>query len=138
MLNAAINKNIKVASNQEHPGAPWFHWCPDSRHPGYWVIPQGRTIQCSYIRYSIYNGVPYEMGTEGLRRPQFARAMYATPKLPVEAGVEDHDLNPFVHNCPFNFAFEQALQHVSDPGMLAEVARLRTLVARIPIYSKLA
>jgi hypothetical protein len=63
---------------------------------------------------------------------------YCTPKSPVKAGVKDHDLDPFIHDCPFNFAFEQALQHVGDLGMLAEVARLCTLLAHIPIYSELA
>jgi hypothetical protein len=64
--------------------------------------------------------------------------VHSLPKLPVEAGVKDHDLNLFICDCPFNFAFKQALQHVGDPRMLAEVARLHTLVAYIRIYLELA
>jgi hypothetical protein len=38
----------------------------------------------------------------------------------------------------FNFALEQALDSLEDPGALAEVARLWMLVAKIPIYADLA
>jgi hypothetical protein len=94
--NIAVNKNVKGIKNQEYPRVPWIHWCLDSGHPRYQVIYQGCTIQCLYIRYGVYNRVPYKMDIEGVGQLQFARAIYATPKLPVEAEVEDQDLDLFV------------------------------------------
>lgn len=96
-------------------------------------------MQCPYIRYGVYDGTPYELGTEGVGGLQFARKMYAEPQDAFSgARVDDTDLEIFVKDTPFNYAIEQALDHLSDPGVLAEVSRLRTLVAQLPIYADLA
>jgi len=56
----------------------------------------------------------------------------------VEApGVEDNDLDIFTKDIPFNFTVEQALEKLDDPSMLAEVARLQSLSACIPMYLEL-
>jgi hypothetical protein len=122
-----------------HPGPPWFRWHASSGHSGYRVQHQGRTIQCPYLRYEVRNGIPYEMGTEGAGETQFAQERFAElqPLLEVP-GVDDRDLEIFVKDVPFNFAFEQVLESLRDPGVLAEVARLRNLVVQVPIYAELA
>jgi hypothetical protein len=79
------------------------------------------------------------MGTEGAGETQFAQEQFAEPQPLLEVpGVDDRDLEIFVKDVPFNFAFEQALESLGDPGVLAEVARLQNLVAQVPIYAELA
>jgi hypothetical protein len=79
------------------------------------------------------------MGTEGAESYQFARELYAYPRPPVDApNADDRDLDIFTQDVPFNFATKQALDRLDDPGALAEVGRLRSLCARIPVYSELA
>ncbi len=37
-------------------------------------------------------------------------------------GVNDNDLDIFTHDVLFNFAVEQAMDQLNDPGVLAKVA----------------
>ena len=105
-----------------HPGLPWFKWDEKSGHPGYRAVDQGRVIQCPYIWYGVHQGVPYEMGTEGAESYQFARELYAYPRPLVDApNANDRDLDIFTQDVPFNFAAEQVLDRLDDPGALAEV-----------------
>jgi hypothetical protein len=121
-----------------HPDALWFHWTEGSGHSGYQVMHKGRSIQCQYLRYGVYDGVPYGIGTEGVDEPQFAWEICSVPRLPLEVpGVNDQDLNLFVKDIPFNFAVEQALESLGDPGALAEVTCLHTLIACVPAYAEL-
>ena len=53
-------------------------------------------------------------------------------------GVANDDLEIFMCDMPFNFVVKQALDWLNDPGVLAEVAWLRTLSTHIPIYAGLA
>jgi len=79
------------------------------------------------------------MGTEGAESYQFARELYAYPRPPVDApNADERDLDIFTQDVPFNFAAEQALDQLDDPGVLAEVGRLRSLCAHIPVYLELA
>jgi len=79
------------------------------------------------------------MGTEGVGKPQFVWEIYSIPRPPLEVPkVEDGDLKWFVKDLPFNFSIEQALESLGDSGVLAEVARLCTLIVHVPIYAKLA
>jgi hypothetical protein len=122
-----------------HPGAPWFCWTEGSGHSGYQVMHNEQSIQCQYLRYGVYDSVLYEMGTKGAGEPQFAWEVCSVPHLPLEVpGVDDRDLDLFVKDVPFNFAIEQALESLGDPGALAEVARLRTLIVHVPVYAELA
>jgi hypothetical protein len=79
------------------------------------------------------------MGTEGAGETQFAQEQFAElqPLLEVP-GVDNRDLEIFIKDIPFNFTFEQALESLGDPGVLAKVARLRNLIAQVLIYAKLA
>lgn len=130
---------LRAVKVGKHPGAPWFKWDERTGHPGYQVIDRGQIVQCPYVRYGVYQGMPYEMGTEGEGNPQFARELFACPRLPVDApGVDDRDLTIFSQDLPFNFAAEQALERLEDPGVLAEVGRFRMHCARIPVFSKIA
>ena len=52
--------------------------------------------------------------------------------------ANNHDLNIFTQDVPFNFATKQALDQLDDPEALAEVGRLCSLCAHIPVYLKLA
>jgi hypothetical protein len=62
------------------------------------------------------------MGTEGAESYQFARELFAYPRPPVDAlNTNDHDLDIFTQDVPFNFATEQALDWLDNPGALAEV-----------------
>ena len=92
----------------------------------------------TYLHYRVYNSVLYKMGTEGVSKTQFAREVYTSPQPPLEVNVDDHNLNLFVRDVPFNFALEQALDKLEDPGVLTEVAQLQMIVAHILIYSELA
>jgi hypothetical protein len=79
------------------------------------------------------------MGTEGVGGQQFTRELYAGPRAPMEVpNVNNKDLEIFVRDLPFNFAVEQALESLDDLGALAEVARLQTLVVRVPVYANIA
>jgi hypothetical protein len=134
---AAEGSSPNVGAN--HPGLLWFHWHAGSGHPGYQVQHQGWTVQCPYLHYEVHNGIPYEMGTEGVGTVQFAQELYAELQPPVEVlGVDDRDLEIFVKDVLFNFASKQALESLGDPSVLAEVARLRHLIAQVPVYADLA
>lgn len=122
-----------------HPGPPWFRWSPEGSHPEYEVRPAGRDAPCHYIRYGVYNGLPYALGTDGVGQPHFSRELQARPRSRLEvSGVDDRELDLFVKDVPFNFPLEQALESLDDPGALAEVARLRTIMAKVPVYGDLA
>jgi hypothetical protein len=78
------------------------------------------------------------METEGVKCQQFVREVFTSPQSPVEAlGIEDTNLSIFTRDALFNFIVEQALEKLSDPGTLAEVAQLQSLSAHIPVYSEL-
>jgi hypothetical protein len=133
---------VKCSSSNfeaNHPGLPWFRWHASSGHSGYQVQHQGWTIQCPYLRYEVHNRIPYEMGTEGARATQFTQEWFAEPQPLLEVSeVDDRDLEIFVKDVPFNFAFKQALESLGDPGVLAKVARLQNLIAQVLIYAELA
>jgi hypothetical protein len=65
--------------------------------------------------------------------------MHAQAHAPLEIpGVDDRELNLFIKDVPFNFALEQALASLQDPGVLAEVARLRAIITQILVYTKIS
>jgi hypothetical protein len=70
------------------------------------------------------------MGTKGVGRPQFMREIYTNSYslLNIE-GINDEDLDMFTRDSPCNFALEQGLEALDDPGVLAEVARLHAPMA---------
>ena len=122
-----------------HPGAPWFQWQLEGGQPGYEIQHDSHTFHCPYIHYGVYNGIPYELGTEGIGQPQFAHEMHVRPQSPFDTSqMEDKELDLFVKDVPFNFALEQALESLDDLGVLAEVACLWMIIARAPIYTELA
>jgi hypothetical protein len=53
-------------------------------------------------------------------------------------GVDDKDLKLIIKDLLFNFTIKQVLESLGDPGILAEVARFHTLIAHVPIYTKIA
>jgi hypothetical protein len=78
------------------------------------------------------------MGTKGAGELQFTQEICSVPRPPLKVpGVNDRDLNLFIKDIPFNFAVEQALESLGDPGVLAEVVCLCTLIACVPVYTKL-
>jgi hypothetical protein len=79
------------------------------------------------------------LGLKGIRHLQFTRELYTTPQQQEKQSTDnERNLNLFVHNTPFNFTLKQALDSLGDPGILAKVVRLRTLIAHVWIYSELA
>src|SRR6266851_5181382 len=81
---------------------------------------------------------PIRMGMEGVGQQQFTRELFAGSQRAIDvSGVSNKDLEIFTQDLPFNFALEQALDSLDNPGALAKVARLCTLVARVPIYTEL-
>ncbi len=108
-----------------YPGTPWVRWWEGCGRPGYQAVHQNRTIQCPFVRYGVYEGILYELGSKGVGHPQFARELYAAPQqLEEPAADEERSLDVFVWDVPFNFALEQALESLEDPGVLTKVARL--------------
>jgi len=106
-----------------YPGPPWFRWHGGDGLLGYQVLHQGRDFQCPYLHYKVHHRVLFEVGMEGNGHQQFVREVFAHPRQPVAAPtVEDNDLEIFTQDVPFNFAVEQALDKLEDPGALAEVA----------------
>ena len=90
-----------------HPGPPWSCWREDGRHPGYRVLHDNRVIQCLYIRYSVYDGIPYKLGTEGVGQQQFTRELFAGLQRAINVpGISNKDLKIFTQNLPFNFALK--------------------------------
>jgi hypothetical protein len=87
----------------------------------------------------MYDGIPFELGSEGVGHPQFTRELYAALQQREEPiADEEQSLNMFMHDMPFNFAIEQVLESLEDPGISAKVARLCTLVTHVPVYAELA
>jgi hypothetical protein len=86
----------------------------------------------------MYNGIPFELGSKGIGHPQFTRELYAVLQQREEPiADEEQSLDMFVCDMPINFAIEQALKSLEDPGILAKFTRLRTLVTCIPVYAEL-
>jgi len=78
------------------------------------------------------------LGTEGVGQQQFTRELFAGLQRAIDVPrVSNKDLKIFTQDLPFNFTLEQALDSLDDPGALAKVAWLCTLVARVPIYAEL-
>ncbi len=101
-----------------------------SRHLGYSIQQEGRTIQFPYLHYGVYDGIPYKLGTEGAGQPLFVHKMYTQAHALLEVlGVDNKELDLFIRNVPFNFTLKQALASLEDLGMLAEVARLQAIIA---------
>ena len=76
-----------------------------------------------YLRYKVHHRVSFKVRMEGNGHQQFAREVFAHLRQPVAApAVEDNNLKIFTQDVPFNFAVEQALDKLEDPGALAEVA----------------
>jgi hypothetical protein len=72
MLTLPPPRSAEPVIASDHLGTPWFLWEEDSRHPEYCVTYDGRSIQCRYLRYGVYDGILYKMGTEGASQMQFA------------------------------------------------------------------
>jgi len=86
----------------------------------------------------VYNGVPYELGTEGVGQQQFARELFASLQRAINVPrISDKDLKILTQDLPFNFTLKQALNSLDNPRALAKVAQLCTLVAQVPIYTEL-
>jgi hypothetical protein len=121
-----------------YPGTPWVWWWEGCGCPGYQVVHQNWTIQCPFVCYSVYEGILYELGSEGVGNPQFTRELYmALQQLKEPTTDKRQGLNLLVWDMSFNFTLKQALESLKDPGVLAKVAQLRTLVTCILIYSEL-
>jgi len=78
------------------------------------------------------------MGMEGVGQQQFTRELFAGSQRAIDVPrVSDKDLEIFTQDLPFNVTLEQALDSLDDPGALAKVAQLHTLVVRVPVYAEL-
>jgi len=98
-----------------------------------------RTFQCPYIRYSVHGSALFELGIEGIGSQQYVRELYTGPHPARELlSINNRDLKIFVKDLLFNFTLKQALDSLKDPGVLAKVAQLCTLVAQVPVYADFA
>lgn len=122
----------------QHPGPPWFRWFAESGRPPFRVWYKDKIINCTYLRYKVEGGITYEMGTEGEGQQEFQREIRACPQTGSEdPTVNEGDIEFLTRDLPFNFAIEQALERLGDPGLLADVGRLRALCAGIPVFAEM-
>ena len=134
----AEDRSVEDTEVTSHPGSPWFRWHVESRRLEFRVWYQGKIVSCKFLHYRVEGEVMYKMGTEGKDQQQFQWELHACLQPELEGStVNNKDLNIFIRDSPFNFAVEQALEQLGDPGVLADVGHLQTLSTGIPVFAEM-
>ena len=138
--NSSPPTNVSVSNNNEedpnHPGEDWIKFdINNTKHyPLIFINEEGREELAQYIRYlNVGDGVALQG-----RRMKYT-AIYATP-LHARAFPHanfngnvprDTDLAPFHPSAPNRLIIDDALAHLGDPGVIADMHSLRTQYLRI-------
>ena len=120
-----------VEEDTDHPGGQWMRFNPGntSHYPLVFIGTNARPRTAKYIRYlSVNDGVIYQ-GTEGKDKaiygtPLHARS-YPTPNFH-RPGVKDTDHTIFHPSSTTHLVIDDALYHLGDPGVIADIHMLCT------------
>jgi len=127
----ASTQTEEVEEDTDHPGGQWMHFNPGntSHYPLIFIGTDARPRTAKYICYlSVNNGVIYQ-GTEGKDKaiygtPLHARS-YPTPNFH-RPGVKDTNHTIFHPSSTSCLVVDDALYHLGDPGIIADVHMLCT------------
>ena len=116
-----------------YPGPPWMCWHDLPGIPTYAINDNGEMKALPYISFQEVLGQTFQVGTTGMGCPTYSREVLLGPSDPIpNSTVDDHDLDYFIKDPTFNFVVNQAIKSLDDPGLTAEVARLRAMHLQLP------
>jgi len=117
-----------------YPGALWMRWHDLPGIPTFAVNDNGQMKALPYVSFREILGHTLQVGTEGLGCQPYSREVLLGPSDPIPGStVDDRDLDYFIKDPTFNFVVNQAIESLDDPGLTAEVARLRAMHLQLPI-----
>ena len=135
LSDAPTELDLEAAAYVEsaHPGAPWFRWCDTPAHPGYVIDICGRKVSLLYLCYHEVGSRTFQYGMEGCDRPIYGREVFLAPmERPKGSWPSDNEVGYFNWDPTFNFAVNQAIDIINDPGLVVEVSRFWWLSAQMP------
>jgi Chromo (CHRromatin Organisation MOdifier) domain len=116
------------------PDPPWFP------HPNIDTIPKvitidenGKEFELPYLRYALSDGEPVILGTTGRDGPVYEGDIAALPAkgVPDNPLIDDTDHEELYLDHPFNWAINVAIYRLGDPGIMADVYRLRASYGKL-------
>ena len=126
----ASTQTEEKEEDTDHPGGQWMHFNPGntSHYPLVFISTDARPRVAKYIRYlSVNDGVVHQ-GTEGKDKAIYGTPLHAhsypTPNFH-RPGAKDTDHTIFDPSSTSRLVVDDALYHLGDPGVIADVHMLR-------------
>ena len=125
--------HISVSSSEGDPDLPGEDWMKfDAGRPAHYrfIFPneQGRPELAKYIRYLVTDKGVVHQGTRGKGEAVYGQPLHAlafpTPNFN-RPGIKDTDHTIFHPACAARIVVDDALESLADPGVIADVHRLR-------------
>ncbi len=138
----ATPSQLTVSSDQDipsrqgdpnHPGEGWMIYDPanPAHYPFVFANEEGRAETANYIKYATTGAEVQHLGTRRKGTTPYACPLHARafpePNF-YKPGVKDTDLAIFYPDCTSRVIVDDALEHLQDPGVVADVYRLRAHV----------
>ena len=120
----------EALADDNHPGGEWmkFNLGNPAHYPFVFVNEQSQPEAAKYIRYLSANDGVVHQGTRGKDQPIYATTLHArafpTPNFS-RPGIKDTDLYIFHPSSSSRIIVDDALYHLGDPGVIADVHTLR-------------
>jgi len=125
-----VETQTEVSTDDDHPGGEWmkFNLGNPAHYPFVYTDNNACPRAAKYIRYlSLKDGVVHQ-GTSGKNKPIYATPLHArafpTPNYH-RPGIKDTDLYIFHPSSASRTIVDDALYHLGDPGVIADVHTLR-------------
>ena len=125
----ASTQTEDVEGDTDHPGGQWMHFNPGntSHYPLVFIGIDARPHAAKYIRYLSVNDGVIHQGTEGKNKAIYGTPLHAhsypTPNFH-RPGAKDTDHTIFDPSSTSHLVVDNALYHLGDPGVIADVHML--------------
>ena len=129
-LTVHVATQTEVFTDDNHPGGEWmkFNLSNPAHYPFVLINEQLQPEAAKYIRYLSANDGVVHQGTRGKDQPIYATPLHArafpTPNFS-RPGIKDTDLYIFHPSSSSQIIVDDALYHLGDPGIIADVHTLR-------------
>jgi len=125
-----VETQTEVSTDDDHPGGEWmkFNLGNPAHYPFVYTDNNTNPRAAKYICYlSLKDGIVHQ-GTSGKNKPIYAAPLHAcafpTPNYR-RPGIKDTDLYIFHPSSTSRTIVDDALYHLGDPGVIADVHTLR-------------
>ena len=131
MAHASIQTEKAEEGDTDHPGGQWMRFNPGntSHYPLVFISMDARPRAAKYIRYLSVNDGVIHQGTEGKDKAIYGTPLHAhsypTPNFH-RPGVKDTNHTIFHPSSTSCLVIDDALYHLGDPRIIADVHMLRT------------